>query len=90
MIRLLIVTLLCAAQFLPATEFNWTPGEFGEITELAGRHLLTVTVPDTAREKINCAETEINLEPLRGLLVRFSVKVRARDVSRPRKPWNGI
>ncbi len=72
--------------FLAGAGLPWNPGPCGT---LSGERL-TVTVPEEKKEAINCAEAPIDLVPLRGQLVQFSLRVRAREVSRPRKPWNGV
>jgi hypothetical protein len=68
------------------TKFIWDVGKFGKI---AG-NTLTVTVPEQSKLGQNSAKAKIDLVPLRGQTLSFSIMAKGCDISEPPQDWNGV
>lgn len=51
---------------------------------------LEITVPDARRAEGGMVRTEIDLTPFRGSELQFEALVKAKDVSKPPQPYNGV
>ncbi len=95
--RLLLFCLFIAFG-LQATDFDladpgrWKVGPGAKVERRDGKTFITIKVSGESRQSspINVARTEINLEPYRGQVLQISIRARGREVSEPKRRYNGV
>ena len=83
---LLFMTTVFSAPL--SLEWKLCPG--AELKKLNGTSILRVCVPQGQKSRTHCASANIDLKPYAESLVIFSIRARAREVSKPRNYYNGV
>lgn len=89
-------TLIASALLFMTTVFSaplsleWKLCPGAELKNLNGTSILRVSVPQEQKSRTHCASANIDLTFYTESLVIFSIRARAREVSKPRNYYNGV
>ena len=89
-------TLIASALLFMTTVFSaplsleWKLCQGAELKNLNGTSILRVSVPQEQKSRTHCASANIDLTFYTESLVIFSIRARAREVSKPRNYYNGV
>ena len=89
------IALLCGIHSaagipLDSPDLKWNLGKHGWIEERDGRRYLRVKVEKEFQDHVDMPNVGLNLREYAGKDQRFSIRLRARNVLRPSRPWFGL
>lgn len=86
-LSLLAPLLFTLTAFAAPLNLNWRLCDGARIEK---KRFLTVRIPPENKAGQNCAAAEFDLAPYAGSMVEFTIRARAKNITKPPQVWNGL